>query len=62
MTKVHIIEKFNTSFVTVLLTDNTERFNVGEKITCDNGCNYTIIGIQMGTRPTEDNRVFLVVN
>ncbi len=62
MTRVHIVEKFNTSLGTTLITENNTVFKVGEKITCDDGNNYTIRGIQMGTRPTENSNVSLIVD
>ena len=61
MMKVHIAEKFNTSLGTVLLTENTRIFKIGDKISCDDGQDYTIKGIQMGTRPTESNKISLIV-
>lgn len=59
MMRVHIAEKFNTSFGIILLTDDTRKFTVGDKITCDDGNEYTIKGIQMGTKP--DSMLGLIV-
>lgn len=62
MMKVHIVEKFNTSLGTVLLAENTRNFKVGDRISCDDGQDYIIKGIQMGTRPTENNKISLIVH
>lgn len=62
VTMVNIIDKFDTSLGIILLTENTKNFKVGERIVCDDGCNYTISGIQMGTSPAENNMISLIVN
>lgn len=59
MMKVRIIEKYNTSFGSVIITDDNQKFAVGEKILCDDDTEYTILGFQMPTTP--QNNVYGII-
>jgi len=61
MTRVHIEEKFNTSLGIILITENKTKYSIGERIVCDDETEYTIKGIQFGTRPNDSNMVSLIV-
>lgn len=54
MTKVHIIEKFKTSFGEIAIINKQHKLSIGDKIFDDNGNEYIVKGFQMPTKPNED--------
>lgn len=58
---LNIIETFDTTLGKILLVKGSKEFRVGEKIQIPLGV-FTIKGIQMPTRPTDDDTVGLIVS
>ena len=61
MTKVNIVEKFNTSQGVIIVTKDCG-FKIGESVCDESGAVYKINGIQMPTKPLKENVVCLIVN
>ena len=61
MTKVHIKDKFNTSFGLVFVVQDDKTFRVGDIIETDNGDHYSIKEFRFPSRPTDEDVVGLVV-
>ncbi len=60
MKKVNVMEKFNTSWGLTFIVEN-EYFNVGDMFLDQNNETYRVEKIIMHTRPTNINKVSLVV-
>lgn len=61
MTKVHVKDRFDTSFGLVLVVQAEQNIRVGGVIQDDAGNSYSIKELQFPSRPTEEDLVGLVV-
>lgn len=53
MTKVHVLEKFNTTFGNIVNIQTDEIVRVGDKIIGDDGKEYVVKKIQAPTSPAD---------
>ncbi|MGI5825233.1 MAG: hypothetical protein ACOX7J_06640 [Bacillota bacterium] len=60
MTKVELLDSFNTSAGLALLIKTGERVKVGDKIT-DGKNVYQVKSIRLPSRPSEDDRFVVIV-
>lgn len=61
MTKVHVLEKFNTSFGEVLIVKDVTGLSIGDKILSNNGNAYTIKGFHAPTTPNKNTCFGIIV-
>ena len=53
MTKVHVLEKFNTTFGNIINIQTNEVVHVGDRIIGDDGNEYVVKSVQAPTVPTD---------